>query len=49
MKKPEYRAALSKILPEQIVEISAGEDFRKMMAKFVENPGWNKTVMHFNW
>lgn len=49
MEKPEYRAALSKILPEQIVEISTGEDFRKVMEKFVKNPGWNKTVMYFNW
>lgn len=49
MKKPEYRAALSKILPEQIVEISTGADFSQVMERFVENPGWNKTVMHFNW
>lgn len=49
MEKPEYRAALSKILPEQIVEIATGDDFRAVMEKFVENPGWNKTVMHFHW
>lgn len=49
MRKPEYQAALTKILPEKISEVSNGEDFRKVMAKFVENPGWNKTVMHFNW
>lgn len=49
MKQPEYRTALSKILPEQVAEISTGDDFRKVMEKFVANPGWNKTVMHFNW
>lgn len=49
MRKPEYRKALSKILPDQLSEISSGADFRKVMEKFVENPGWNKTVMHFNW
>jgi ribitol-5-phosphate 2-dehydrogenase len=49
MKNPDYRRALSKILPEKIVEISTGEDFRRVMEQFVENPGWNKTVMHFNW
>lgn len=49
MKNPDYRTALSKILPEQVVEISTGEDFRNVMEKFVENPGWNKTVMRFNW
>lgn len=49
MKRPEYRTALSKILPDQVIEISTGDDFRKAMEKFVENPGWNKTVMRFSW
>lgn len=49
MRNEDYRDALSKILPEQVTEVSSGEDFRQLMAKFVENPGWNKTVMHFNW
>lgn len=49
MMKPDYRTALSKILPEQVSEISTGEDFKKVMEKFVANPGWKKTVMHFNW
>ncbi|MGM0214332.1 alcohol dehydrogenase catalytic domain-containing protein [Enterococcus sp. AZ109] len=49
MKNEEYRAALSKILPKQVTEISSGEDFRQTMVKFVEDPGWNKTVMRFNW
>ncbi|WP_407855306.1 alcohol dehydrogenase catalytic domain-containing protein [Enterococcus hailinensis] len=49
MLNPEYRSALSKILPEKISEISSGDDFSCVMEKFVKNPGWNKTVMHFNW
>ncbi|MGX7205404.1 alcohol dehydrogenase catalytic domain-containing protein [Enterococcus pingfangensis] len=49
MMNPDYRKALSKILPEHLSEISSGEDFRQVMEKFVENPGWNKTVMHFDW
>ncbi|MDT2669883.1 alcohol dehydrogenase catalytic domain-containing protein [Enterococcus dongliensis] len=49
MTNPDYRKALSKILPKQLSEISTGEDFRQVMEKFVENPGWNKTVMHFKW
>jgi len=49
MKNADYRKALSKILPEHLSEITSGEDFTKVMEKFVENPGWNKTVMHFTW
>lgn len=49
MMNPDYRNALSKILPKQLSEISSGEDFRQVMEKFVKNPGWNKTVMHFDW
>ncbi|MEO1769125.1 alcohol dehydrogenase catalytic domain-containing protein [Candidatus Enterococcus ferrettii] len=49
MRNSDYREALRKILPKKIIEVSNGEDFRQLMEKFVENPGWNKTVMHFNW
>ncbi|GCF92412.1 ribitol-5-phosphate 2-dehydrogenase [Enterococcus florum] len=49
MKKEAYRKALKKILPKEVKEISNGGDFHAVMAKFVENPGWNKTVMHFHW
>lgn len=49
MKNPAYREALKKILPEHIDEITSGEDFANVMARYVENPGWKKTVMHFKW
>lgn len=49
MKNPDYRKALKKILPDKIDEVSNGNDFAEVMARYVENPGWKKTVMHFNW
>ena len=49
MRREDYRDALQKILPDKIDEIKSGEDFRKVMARFVKNPGWNKTIMHMNW
>lgn len=49
MKNEDYRNALKKILPEKIVPITNGEEFRQVMEKFCENPGWNKTVLQFTW
>lgn len=49
MKNANYRNALQKILPEEMHTISNAEEFRQLMEDYCQNPGWHKTIIHFNW
>lgn len=49
MKNPDYQQALRKILPDHQDVVKTGAEFQQVMARVAENPGWQKTLINFNW
>lgn len=49
MVNTDYQNALRKILPKQADVVKTGSDFKQVMDRVVANPGWNKTIINFNW
>jgi len=48
-KKEDYRNALKELIPENIDIVRSPEDLRKVMNNEVENKGWKKTYISFDW